>query len=163
MNHNYIGGSVMAQEQNKTGNQLENLLEAWLEMEMSIRGNRVLTEMSFNEMIVAHIILVHGARGEHITATDLCDRMHLLKSQMNAMLTSMESRGYVTRVRSSNDRRKVYVELTEAGEQEYRDEHVKIIAIMQAIIDEIGTENIDRLASELSTATRIYQQNVGEE
>lgn len=144
-------------------NQLENLLQAWLNMEMSIRGNRVLSEMSFNEMIVCHIVLFNEGKGTRMTATDLCERMHLLKSQMNAMLTSMEGRGYIERVRSSSDRRKVYVKLTEAGTQEYQEEHKKIIQIMQAILDEIGDENAAQLATMIKTATDIYQQNVDEE
>lgn len=138
---------------------LESLLHAWLNMEMSIRGNRVLKEMSFNEMIVCHILLYYQQRNKLITATDLCEQMHLLKSQMNTMITSLENRGYVERLRSKNDRRKVYVKMTETGAAEYTREHEKIIEIMQAILNEIGEENADFLAKMLDAATRIYQQN----
>lgn len=142
---------------------LENLLEAWIKMEMSIRGNRVLSEMSFNEMVVCHILLSYERKNAFLTATDLCDRMHLLKSQMNAMLTSMETRGYLVRVRSDNDRRKVYAEITDAGRAEYYREHQQVIQIMQAIMDAIGEENAAHLAMMIQTATEIYQENVEEE
>lgn len=143
--------------------QIESLLEAWINMEMSIRGNRVLQDMSFNEMIVCHFLLRRQRAGTRTTASDLCDQMHLLKSQMNALLTSLEHRGYVARVRSSNDKRKSYVELTEAGAAQYHAEHVKIIQIMHAIIEAIGEEESDNLTALLDTATAIYQRNTTEE
>lgn len=142
--------------------QMERLLLSWLNMEMSIRGNRVLTDMSFNEMIVCNYLLRYQSRGERLTATDLCEQMHLLKSQMNSMIAGMETRGYVTRVRSDNDRRKSYVELTEAGEAEYRKEHQLIVKITQAIVDEIGEADVTQLIKMLDTATRIYHANVPE-
>lgn len=140
-------------------NQVENLLQAWLNMEMSIRGNRVLSEMSFNEMIICHILLRAQESHERLTATDLCDRMHLLKSQMNGMLTSMEARGFVTRVKSENDHRKSYIELTATGAMEYRREHQGVVDIMQAILAEIGEDKAAATADVMETATRIYQQN----
>lgn len=143
--------------------QIELLLQSWLNMELSIRGNRVLTEMSFNEMIVCNYVLRYRKHKEQLTAADLCDRMHMLKSQMNTMIADMERRGYVRRVRSISDRRKSYVELTEAGEDEYRKEHQLIIKISQAIIDEIGEDDIPGLIRMLDTATRIYQKNVPED
>lgn len=146
-----------------TRDQVENLLQAWLDMEMSIRGNRVLTEMSFNEMIVCHFLLRYQRAGENATATDLCDRMHLLKSQMNSMLTELEQRGYVTRERSENDRRKSYIVLTEAGAQEFKNEHRRIIEIMEAIIRRIGEDDVDHLTEMLNIATRAYQHSVGED
>lgn len=139
-------------------NQVENLLQAWLNMEMSIRGNRVLSEMSFNEMIICHILLRARDAGQNVTATDLCDRMHLLKSQMNGMVTSLEGRGIVTRVPSSSDRRKSYVVITDAGQQIYESEHAGIVHIMSNILSEISEEDAERCANVMQTATRIYQK-----
>lgn len=139
-------------------NQVENLLQAWLNMEMSIRGNRVLYEMSFNEMIVCHILLRAHDAGQNMTATDLCNRMHLLKSQMNGMITSLESRGIVTRTPSESDHRKSYVQITEAGRAVYDSEHTRIVHIMRNILSEINEEDAERCANVMQTATRIYEE-----
>lgn len=142
---------------------MESLLQAWLNMEMCIRGNRVLHDMSFNEMTVCHILLQSRDAGQDMTATDLCDHMHLLKSQMNVVINALEERGYIRRVRSDADRRRIRIEMTAAGEREYHLEHDRILRIMQGIREEIGDEDTERLASLIRTATNVYQRNVLEE
>ncbi len=78
----------------------EQLLQAWLDMSLCVRSNRVLEELSFNEISVCNIIL----RGENDntvpTATELCEKTKLLKSQMNKILDGMEKKGIIERVRS---------------------------------------------------------------
>ena len=72
----------------------EELLRAWMSLSAYIRGNRLLRELSMNEMLVCNLLYRRQEEGgPPVTATELCARTQLLKSQVNHILTAMESRG----------------------------------------------------------------------
>ena len=82
----------------------------------------MVTGMTFNEAVVCnHLLHQRQADPDHpLTATDLCEKTSLLKSQMNQVLSALEKQGYVVRSRSSSDRRQVELTLTDTGEAAYR-------------------------------------------
>ena len=56
-------------------NMEEALLGAWMDMALNIRGNRLVTCLSFNEIVVCSILYRSRQAGaEMITATDLGKR-----------------------------------------------------------------------------------------
>ena len=84
--------------------------------------------------------------GERLTATDLCDKMRLFKSQMNKVLNSMEEKGYIKRIRSNQDKRFVYIELSQKGLEEYNKEHEDIMLMIDSLVDKIGSERTEKTA-----------------
>lgn len=140
----------------------ELLLQSWINMELSIRGNRILSDFSFNEVIVCNILLRYQKNGEVMTASELCEKMHLLKSQMNRLLAGMEERELISRTRSDADRRKVYVQLCEKGISLYEKEHKQILEILTAISKEMGVSQLKELAALMSKATDIAERTVAE-
>lgn len=95
----------------------EALLRAWLGLTAAICNRRMVTDLTFNEAVVCNHLLhqQRSAPEEPLTATDLCEKTSLLKSQMNSVLSSLEKQGYLTRSRSPRDRRQVLLTLTSAG------------------------------------------------
>ena len=75
-----------------------------------------------------------------LTATDLCERTRLLKSQMNKVLSEMEKKGYLQRLRSDKDKRQIFLHLTDAGREAYAREHAGITAILDHLVSDIGEE-----------------------
>lgn len=142
---------------------LENLLHAWMNMELSIRGNRILSDFSFNEMAICQILLRCENEGNAVTATELCNQMHLLKSQMNRLLSGMEEKGMITRVRSDSDRRKVYVQLDRRGASLYVFEHEQILDILDTLLQEMGQQKFSELTTLMQTATKIVERKINEE
>ena len=69
-----------------------------------------------------------------LTATDLCNTTRMLKSQMNRTLNSMEEKGFITRERSTEDKRQVYVTLNAKQAELYINQHAKILKVLDAII-----------------------------
>ena len=59
--------------------------------------------------------LLAAERLQPITAGALAKSVHLSQATVTGILTRLESRGLVSRLRSENDRRTVVVELTEQG------------------------------------------------
>ena len=95
--------------------------------------------MTFNEAFVCNLLSRQDA-AQPLTATDLCQRTKLLKSQMNKVLSEMERKGYVQRMRSEKDKRQVLLRLTEAGQTAYAKEHSGISEILHRLVEDLGEE-----------------------
>lgn len=145
-----------------TAQKQEDLLQAWINMELTIRGNRILSEFSFNEMVVCHLLAEKSRKQAPVTATELCSDMRLLKSQMNHLLTGMEKEGLIRRVRSSDDRRKVYIELCEKGSERYESEHARVLSIMDTLLVGMGEKKVYELTELMREATALAQRKIQE-
>lgn len=120
----------------------EVLLGAWLRLSTSINNSRVVSEISYNESLICNILyrnmLEHPE--QKLTATDLCRESRILKSQMNRILTQLENKNLITRERSSEDKRKVYVSLSSEQSNAYLKQHAQILTLLDAIIEKFGQE-----------------------
>ena len=141
----------------------EDLLFAWMQMSVCIRGNRILSNLSFNEIMLCGTLLRRETCGAPpATATELCEEMRLLKSQINHILTQMEQRGWIERIRSTSDKRVIYVHLSDLGRESYLKEHAKVLEILNTVHRELGSEKTMALAALLNQATSIvhaYERN----
>ena len=132
----------------------DKLLDAWLSLSSTLWNTRIVSSMTYNE---CHIlgILHRGGAGARQTATDLIARTHLLKSQMNKLLTSLEHRGLIVRSRALADKRQIHIRLTPEGETAYREEHKGVEAILNKVIERLGTTRALDIARELTDVTAI--------
>ena len=131
----------------QTLNAGNRLLDAWLNLTSTLWNTRLVTSMTYNEAHVLGLLLHHQDRP--MTATDLIARTHLLKRQMNKLLTSLEGKGFITRARALEDRRRVEIRLTPEGEAAYREEHSDVDAILARLIERIGEERALHIAGEI--------------
>ena len=94
-----------------------------------------------------------------MTATELCEKTKMFKSQMNRTLHSLEEKGMLERRRSSADKRRIDLSLTAAGREAYEKEHARILKLVDAVIEKFGGEKtetlIDCLESVSSAADEI--------
>ncbi|MDO4169740.1 MAG: MarR family transcriptional regulator [Lachnospiraceae bacterium] len=142
----------------------ENLLRAWLDMVTCIRANRIVSKMSFNEILICNILFRHQKSGdEMLTATDLCEHTKLLKSQINKILTAMEKKGLIERIRSTKDKRKMYIRLSEKELSCYLKEHQRIMNLFDQIVDTLGEEKTTELIEMMNTSVAIASQFQEEE
>ncbi len=131
----------------------EALLQAWIDMSLRIRGNRLVSGFSFNEIVICRM-LYEQKNGNPMTAADLCRRMQLLKSQINKLLTAMERKELIERVRSESDRRKIEIRLKPGAEQVYLTAHEKILEIMGHVCAQLGQEPSEQLTRLLNGAVQ---------
>lgn len=129
------------------------LLDAWLSLTSTLWNTRLVTSMTYNEAHVLGLLAHHQDRP--MTATDLIARTHLLKSQMNRLLTSLEARGHITRERAQEDRRRIEIRLTPQGEAAYREEHRGVDIILGRLLDQIGEERALHIAGEINTVIAV--------
>lgn len=120
----------------------EVLLGAWLKISTAINNSRLVSEMSYNESLICNILYRNATENPDVllTATDLCTETKILKSQMNRILTQLEEKNLITRERSAQDRRKVYVRLTNEQSNAYLKQHEHIIKLLDNIIAKLGEE-----------------------
>lgn len=131
----------------------EALLDVWLDMALNIRGNRLVSGLSFNEIVICSI-LYRSRKVDMgmLTATDLGNRTKLLKSQLNKVLTMMEEKGLIERIRSEKDKRKVYLKLCEEMLPVYLKEHEKVMEIVHPVCVALGEEKVKVLTGLLEEA-----------
>ena len=137
----------------------EQLLRAWMEMEVCIRGNRLLSDLSMNEMLICNALY---QQPEGMTATELCAHTRLLKSQMNHILNSMEQQGLIIRARSRTDKRAVCVCLQEEAIPRYLREHDRVLNIVGAVCSALGPADAEALTTLMHKAASIVS-NLKEE
>ena len=121
----------------------EELLSAWMSMSLNIRGNRLLSGLSFNEIVVCSFLYRNmQMQDELLTATDLCNQTKLLKSQLNKVLNEMEKKGLIIRIRSAEDKRKIYLKLSEEKLSVYLKEHERVMEIVHGVCESLGEEKV---------------------
>jgi len=133
----------------------DKLLDSWLNLTSTLWNTRLVTTMTFNEAHVLGILLRHSSDETPMTATDLIRRTRLLKSQMNKILTALESRGYITRTRAELDKRMIFILLTPEGVAAYQEEHKNVDVILNQLVNRIGPERALFIARELGEITEI--------
>ena len=127
----------------------DKLLDSWLTLTSTLWNTRLVTSMTFNEAHVMGILLRLSTPKNPLTATDLIRKTHLLKSQMNKILSTLEDKGYIVRTRSQSDRRMAHILLTSEGEAAYRAQHEKIEALLDKLVERIGSERALRISADL--------------
>ena len=119
----------------------ENLLDAWLRVSSVVSNNRLVSGLSFNEAFVLNLLYkqYRGERENKLTATDLCRQTNILKSQMNAILTSLEKKQMILRRRSEEDRRQIEVEINPDSLDIFMECHERSLALVEGVLERIGT------------------------
>ena len=133
----------------------DKLLDSWLNLTSTLWNTRLVSSLTYNEAHVMGLLLRHSTPESPMTATDLIRRTRLLKSQMNKILTALESRGFITRTRAEMDKRMFFILLTQEGVDAYLEEHKSVDAILNQLVNKIGPERALYIARELGEITEI--------
>lgn len=141
----------------------EQLLDAWLSLSTTIINDRIVSEMPYKESLICNILYKNQMQNPDIrlTATDLCNETSMLKSQMNRTLNSLERQGIISRERSEQDKRQVFITFHFDRAAAYQKQHEKILQMADAIITKLGaekTQEIIRLFEAISdTANEVLE------
>lgn len=131
----------------------EQLLDAWLSLSTAIINDRMVSEMPYNESLICNLLYRNQLQspGKRLTATDLCNETQMLKSQMNRTLNSLEQQGIISRERSAQDKRQVFVTFHYDRAAAYQKQHTKILQMADAIIEKLGIEKTQEMIGLLET------------
>ena len=140
----------------------EALLRAWLELASTIWSRQMVRGMTYNEAVISNLLL-HQQQEQPdrpLTATELCEKTNIRKSQMNALLGALEKQGYLRRSRSQEDRRRVHLFLTEEGAAAYAQSHRQSRALIQAVVDRMGEPEARQLTDQLMKINATVQETM---
>lgn len=136
----------------------EELLSAWLHLSSVIDNHRLADvftgwpNLPYNELVVCGLL----ASGQCRTASELCAETRILKSQMNAILRSLERKGVICRHRSQSDRRQVELRLLPEGEARYADTHRQALVLVDRTIGQLGEDQARTLVRLLEQVTSTF-------
>jgi len=138
----------------------EVLLGAWLKLSTAINNSRLVSEMSYNESLICNILYRSATEfpDKALTATDLCEETKILKSQMNRILTQLEDKNLITRERSKQDKRKVFIQLTTEQSNAYLKQHEQILKLLDSIIEKLGEEQTKEVIRALNGISDIADE-----
>jgi DNA-binding MarR family transcriptional regulator len=140
----------------------EELLSAWIEMSLYIKGNRILSKLSFNEITIFNYLLKCEKEEIIPSFTDICNKTKLLKSQINRILGNMEKNGYINKIKDDNDKRKIYIKINKDMLEIYNQEHKKILVLMSKVCNALGYDKASELAKMLHISSKIVDEHKGE-
>ena len=138
----------------------ETLLATWLRLSTAINNSRVVSELTYNESLICNILYQHsfGETKQELTATDLCKKTKILKSQMNRTLNHLEELGIILKKRSTADKRRVFILLNKAQADKYEKQHTEILTLLDAIIEKLGAEKAHQTIEILNTISEIADE-----
>ena len=136
----------------------EQLLQSWLQLTTAINNERLVSDLPFNELVIYRYLLLKEPN--LLTATDLCNMTKMQKSQMNRTLISMENKHLIQRIKDSNDRRKVFIQLNQANHNVYQNEHAKILNIIDRLIESIGVDKANQVLEIFNLVAEVANKEI---
>ena len=129
---------------------------------MDLEAKAVITEeyrdITNNDM---HIIEAIGVE-EPRNMSEIARRLSITVSTLTTNMNGLEKKGYIVRTRSVEDKRVVYVTLTEKGKKAFyhhRDFHRKMI---RALVKDLNEEDMEVLYRCLKNLNGFLEQEAGE-
>lgn len=142
----------------------ETLLSAWLRVSTSIINTRVVSELPYNEALVCNVLYENSCKenSQPLTATDLCNKTNMLKSQMNRTLNLLESKGIISRHRSETDKRQVFIMFDMETAGPYQTQHERILQLLDEIVSRLGEDKTNEVIETLNDVADIANDIINE-
>lgn len=121
----------------------EKALNCWVELLLAINSQRMVKDMPFNEAIILN--LLNKQAGTDLTATDLCEKTGMLKSQMNRTLNAMEEKGLIEKNRNDHDHRQFNISLSQQSQKIYDNLHHNVLDVVDRLVAQLSSEQLQQV------------------
>lgn len=129
----------------------EELLRAYINMSVNIKENRLLSDLSFNEIMVMNLIVE-----EERSFKELEERLNILKSQLNRIINDLKAKGLVETYIPLNDKRKLIIKKGNNIEL-YNTEHERMLRLMSLVKNKLGDADFKKLIELLNETTNVIK------
>lgn len=129
----------------------EELLRAYINMSVNIKENRLLSDLSFNEIMVMNLIVE-----EERSFKELEERLNILKSQLNRIINDLKAKGLVDTYIPLNDKRKLIIKKGNNIEL-YNTEHERMLRLMSLVKNKLGEADFKKLIELLNETTNVIK------
>ena len=115
--------------------------------------------MTFNEIMDAeNRALITGAFKEISNMSTVAKKMSVTVGTLTTAINNLVKKGYVSRIRSAEDKRVVLLSLTEKGRKVYRRHAAYHKKMVQTVMEGLGGEEMDVLARALEKIRGYFQE-----
>lgn len=110
-----------------------------------------------------HYVLKYIYQTKKCTSTELADAFEVNKSAITAIINRMSDRGLIERTRDENDRRVIYLTLTEAGKNLHEQTEEKVHLLVESIITQFEETEITNFINTYEKLVQILDNKKKEE
>lgn len=126
-------------------NEIKALVDKYISLSFSVNkiGESLVKEQLDSDLTSdQHYMLRYMYNKGTCTSSELADVFSVKKSAITAIITRLWTKGFITRTRDENDRRVVYLTLTDKGNQLYVQTETRIQKLVESIITKFDLAEI---------------------
>jgi DNA-binding MarR family transcriptional regulator len=102
---------------------------------------------------------LRNSTGKSITMSDLSDKLGVTKQQLTKLVNDFEENGYVRRVRSEENRRVIFVEITDAGNGCLDEMISEILEEIKTTLKSFSESDMDKIIESTRTLSEIFRRD----
>lgn len=129
----------------------EEMLRSYINMSANIKENRLLSDLSFNEIMVMNLIVE-----EEMSFKELQNRLNILKSQLNRIINDLKNKSLIETYIPLDDKRKLMIKKG-SNIALYFNEHEKMLKLMSLVKKELGENDFKKLIELLNKTTSVIK------
>lgn len=118
---------------------------------------QVLEDITLEQSMVLRYLFFHGK----CMSSELADFCGVNKSAITSKIDRLVSKGYVERIGDKNDRRIVYLQITEKGHEIYEGVQNKIDELVGLYLQELEADELEVFLNIYEKMTRIIKEKFG--
>ncbi|WP_435921324.1 MarR family winged helix-turn-helix transcriptional regulator [Paenibacillus sp. DYY-L-2] len=115
-------------------------------------------DMTMEQYQIIDYIIMHG----RVTSTELAEAFVVGKSSITAIITRLADKGILERTRDEDDRRVVYLSVTERGMDIYTRTQAKIVETLSAYLGHFGEEEVEGFLGAFEKLAKLLGEGSGE-
>lgn len=129
----------------------EEMLRSYINMSANIKENRLLSDLSFNEIMVMNLIVE-----EEMSFKELQNRLNILKSQLNRIINDLKNKSLIETYIPLDDKRKLMIKKGSSIALYFK-EHEKMLKLMSLVKKELGENDFKKLIELLNKTTSVIK------
>ncbi|WP_462410510.1 MarR family winged helix-turn-helix transcriptional regulator [Neobacillus sp. Marseille-QA0830] len=138
--------------------QIKEIVDKYLHLTFSIEkngGQLIKCQMGDDLTNDQHYILRYIDQKEGCTSSELAEVFSVNKSAITAIIDRLEKKGFIRRTRDEQDRRVVYLTLTDVGRDLFRETELRIYQLVSSFIEQFDRDEIERFIQTYEKLNRI--------
>jgi DNA-binding MarR family transcriptional regulator len=139
-------------------NNLEKVYKAIQKFKKISSFSEVFSDMSHSEFIMMKLIQDKTEEEKGVKISTLSSFLMISNPAVSQMINTLETKGYVERITTKNDRRVVYVTLTKLGEANLEKACQSFVRVASDILGKMGQEDTETLLRLLDKLYRIADE-----
>ncbi|CRK81049.1 MarR family winged helix-turn-helix transcriptional regulator [Neobacillus massiliamazoniensis] len=146
--------------------EIQELIDRYMSLSFQVhkKAEALIKEEIGNELTNdQHYILRHIYQAGECTSSELADVFEVNKSAITAIINRMVERGFIQRTRDENDRRVVYLSLTDGGSELFKTAQKRVHLLVESIITQFEKTEITNFLQTFEKLAQILNNKKQEE